>query len=135
MDNKTDKTLEWVIGSVIGIALIFCMYFFREEVNRWYEDWDRVYCNMAENDALNIAATISDYFADPEHTILPTISGDSEYLGFTLNSRDGQNIAWVTGDALSTITIVVQDGSGKCPEAYQDLSPDWNSGKYTKIMY
>jgi hypothetical protein len=65
---------------------------------------------------------------------LPTINGDSEYLGYTLNPRDGQNIAWVTGDPESTITIVVQDGSGKCPEAYQEQFSQWDSGKYTKIM-
>ena len=133
--NKTDKTLEWIIGSVIVIALIFGMFLFREDVNtREYREDN--YCGKTESDAHNIAATISDYFAVPEHTTLPTINGESVYLGFTLSSKNGkdQNIAWVTGDALSTITIVVQDGSGKCPEAYQDLSPDWNSGKYTKIM-
>jgi hypothetical protein len=105
--------------------------FFREEVNRRYEDWDRVYCSIAETDANMIAAAISDYFADPEHTILPTIKGDSEYLGYTLTSGDGQNIAWVTGDYESTITIVVQDVSGKCPQAYQERFAQWDSGKYT----
>jgi len=65
---------------------------------------------------------------------LPTISGDSEYLGYILNSKEGQNIAWVTRDAESTITIVVEDGSGKCPEAYQERFSQWDSGKYTKKM-
>ena len=133
--NKTDKTLEWIIGSVIVIALIFGMYLFREDVNtREYREDN--YCGKTESDAQNITALISEYFAVPEHTTLPTINGESVYLGFTLSSDNGkdQNIAWVTGDASSTITIVVQDGSGKCPQSYQDLSPDWNSGKYTKTM-
>ena len=134
--NKTDKTLEWVIGSVIVIALIFGMFLFREDVNNQREHKNESYCIRAESDANNIAAAISDYFADPEHITLPTISGGSEYLGFTLSAKYGKNrnIAWVTGEAESTITIVVQDSSGKCPEAYQDLSPGWNSGKYTKTM-
>jgi type II secretory pathway pseudopilin PulG len=100
----------------------------------WYRP--EQYCQYAKSDANHIAAAIADYFTDPEHTTLPTINGESVYLGFTLHSNNGkdQNIAWVTGDALSKITIVVQDSSGKCPESYQEHSPDWNSGKYTKIM-
>ena len=133
--NKTDKTLEWVIGSVIVIALIFGMYLFREDVNtREYREDD--YCGRTESDAHNIAAEIGSYFAVPENTTLPTINGESVYLGFTLSSNNGkdQNIAWVTGDALSTITIVVKDGSGKCPEAYQEQFPEWDSSKYKKTM-
>ena len=136
MDNKSDKTLEWVIGSVMVIALIFGMFLYFENVNT-HRDYQNInYCRGAESDANNIAATISDYFADPEHTTLPTINGESVYLGFTLRSNNGkgQNIAWVTGDALSTITIVVQDGTGKCSKAYQDEFSKWDSGKYTKIM-
>ena len=51
---------------------------------------------------------------------------DMKYKG-----RD-QNIAWVSGDPMGTIIIVVQDGSGQCSEAYQEQSPEWDSGKYTK---
>ena len=100
----------------------------------WYRP--EQYCQNTKSDANNIAAAIADYFANPLHTTLPTISGESKYLDYTLNSNEGkgQNIAWVSGDPMDRIIIVVQDGSGQCPEAYQDLSPDWNSGKYTKIM-
>jgi hypothetical protein len=139
--KKTNKTLKWVIGSVIVIALIFGMFLFRDDVNmvrdhvntqRDYRNEN--YCKWAETDALNIAVTITEYFTDPEHNTLPTIGGDSKYLGYTLYSKGGQNIAWVTGDLESTITIVVQDGSGKCPESYQERFSEWNSGEYTKIL-
>ena len=65
-----------------------------------------------------------------------SLSGDSEYLGYTLSSKNGkgQYIAWVTGDAESTITIVVKDGSGKCPDDYEERSAEWNSSKYTKKL-
>ena len=120
--NKTDKTLEWIIWSVIVIALIFGIYLFREDVNRREYREDN-YCGKTESDAQNIAAVIADYFSDPEHTTLPTINGESVYLGFTLRSNNGkgQNIAWVTGDALSTITIVVQDGTGKFRGNYRKI--------------
>jgi hypothetical protein len=136
VDNKTDKTLKWVIGPVIVIALIFGIFWYLKEVNT-HRDYQNInYCRGAESDANNIASVIADYFADPEHTTLPTINGESVYLGYTLRSNNGkdQNIAWVTGDAVSTITIVVQDGSGKCLKAYQDEFSKWDSGKYTKIM-
>jgi hypothetical protein len=107
---------------------------FREDVNTQREDWNESYCKRAESDAHNITAAMADYFAIPEHTTLPTISGDSVYLGFTLYTKEGQNIAWVTGDPLSTITIIVQDGSGKCPDDYQERFPEWDSGKYTKTL-
>jgi hypothetical protein len=83
-------------------------------------------CDATELDAQIIAVTIADYLAIPEHTTLPTISGESEYLGFTLSDKGGQNIAWVTGDPLSTIKIVVQDTSGKCPMEYMKADPDWD---------
>ena len=92
--NKTDKTLEWIIGSIIVIALIFGMHLFREDVNTREYRVDN-YCGKTESDAHNLAAYIADYFALPENTTLPTINGDSVYLGFTLSSNNGkdQNIA------------------------------------------
>ena len=97
----------------------------------WY--WPEQYCQYAKSDANHIAAAISDYFADPEHTTLPTINGESKYLDYTLSSYNGkdQNIAWVSGDPFGTITIVVKDVGGKCSDEYQEHSPKWDSGKYT----
>ena len=94
-------------------------------------------CSATERDAQNIAAAIADYFANPEHTTLPTISGESEYLGFTLYDKGGQNIAWVTGDPESTIKIVVQDTSGKCPREDMKADPEWDhiNSTFTLIMY
>ena len=100
----------------------------------WYRP--EQYFQYAKSDANNIAAAISDYFANPLHTALPTVSGESKYLDYTLSSNKGkgQNIAWVSGDPMDTIFIVVQDSSGKCPEDYQENSPEWDSGKYTKKL-
>jgi hypothetical protein len=127
------KKIFWIVFKLFAvfILLLILMYNTIPGMIRYRP---KAYCQQAEFDANNIAATIADYFGNPLHTTLPTISGDSEYLGYTLNSRDGQNIAWVTGDPESTITIVVQDGSGKCPEAYQEQVPEWDSSKYTKIL-
>jgi hypothetical protein len=73
---------------------------------------------------------------------LPTINGESAYLGFTLSAKGGQNIAWVSRDPMGTIKIVVQDTSGKCPSKYRTASASfrmqnkWSStaNLYTFIM-
>jgi len=126
--------MKWAMAVFIGIVLIFGMFWFRVHLNAHRDYLNESYCRRTEQDANNIAAAITDYFANPAHIKLPAISGDSEYLGYILNSREGQNIAWVTGNAKSTITIVVQDGSGQCPDAYQERFPQWDSGKYTKAL-
>ena len=132
--NKTDKTKKWAMGVFIGIAVILGMLWFRAHMNAHIDYLNESCCRWAEQDADNIAAEIADYFSNPGHTTLPTISGGSSYLGYSLNSREGQNIAWVTGDSESTITIVIQDGSGQCPDDYQKSSSQWDSGKYTKKL-
>jgi len=132
--NKTDKTMKWAVAASIGIAVILGILWFRAHMNAHIAYLNESYCRWAEQDADKIAAEITDYFSNPEHTTLPTIRGDSRYLGYVLNSREGQNIAWVTGDPESTITIVVQDGSGQCPDDYQKRSSQWDSGKYTRKL-
>ena len=94
------------------------------------------YCSYVESDARSIAAALADYFANPSHTTLPTINGESKYLDYTLSSYNGKdkNIAWVSGDPFGTITIVVKDVGGKCLNPYQDEFSKWDSGKYTKIL-
>ena len=132
--NKTDKPLKWAMAVFIGIVVIGGMFWFRAHMKAHIDYLIETDCRRTEQDANNIAAAIADYFSYPEHSKLPTIKGDSVYLGYVLNSREGQNIAWVTGDIKSTITIVVQDGSGKCPDDYQKRFPEWDSGKYTKKL-
>jgi prepilin-type N-terminal cleavage/methylation domain-containing protein len=103
---------------------------------------NKSYCNSAESDANNVAAAISDYFAIPEHTTLQEIAGASQYMGFTLTNKGGQNEVDVSGDAGGTITIVVTEAAGRCPEDYRGASANsgsqnrWSdtSNVYTKIM-
>ena len=103
---------------------------------------NKSYCNSAESDANNVAAAISDYFAIPENTTLITIAGASQYLGFTLTDKGGQNTVTVGGTAEGTITIAVIEAAGRCPADYTNASAasgsqnSWNAGghTYTKMM-
>ena len=78
---------------------------------------NKSYCNSAESDANNVAASISDYFAIPEHTVLD-------------------------GTADGSIRIVVTEAAGRCPSDYTTASFNaggqdrWAPGGhvYTKVM-
>ena len=104
---------------------------------------NKSYCNSAESDANNISATISDYFAIPEHTTLTTTAATSIYLGFILTNKGGQNTVIVAGAADDSIHITVTEAAGRCPSDYRGASSSntsadrWSSGAnhfYTKFM-
>jgi prepilin-type N-terminal cleavage/methylation domain-containing protein len=90
---------------------------------------NKAFCSRAENDASNIAAAIADYFAVPSRTVLET---DLDELGVTLST---DNTADIGGD-VDSITITVTDGSGRCPDEYQQSVTGWDSdaNTYTKDM-
>ena len=103
---------------------------------------NKSYCNSAESDANNIAAAISDFFAIPENTTLITTTNATQYMGFTLTNKGGQNSVTVGGDANGTINIEVTETASRCPEDYRTAS--YNSGSqnhwdqtahvYSKVM-
>ena len=103
---------------------------------------NKSYCNSAESDANNVAASISDYFSIPEHTTLLTQNAASSYLGFILTNKGGQNSVAITGTADGSITLVVSEAAARCPSDYRSASATntsadrWSSSahQYTKIM-
>jgi prepilin-type N-terminal cleavage/methylation domain-containing protein len=104
---------------------------------------NKSYCNSAESDANNVAATISDYFAIPEHTTLLTQAQNSSYQGFVLTNKGGQNSVAISGSADGSIRIVVSSAANRCPSDYRTASAGsggqdvWNTAAnhlYTKIM-
>ena len=72
---------------------------------------DKSFCSYAEQDAGSVAAGIASYFAVPAHTTLPTLA----------NLTTGENVSTnnttisITENAAGVVTIVVSDGSGRCP--------------------
>ena len=93
---------------------------------------NKAYCSRAESDANGLAAAIADYFSIPAHSSTPDYeNGD---ISFTLSGSDAQiNTATVIGP-IDEIQITVTDGSGNCPEDYQQYDPYWTSNVYTKKM-
>ncbi len=105
---------------------------------------NKSYCNSAESDANNVAASISDYFAIPEHTTLLTQAAASSYLGFVLTNKGGQNLVAIAGTADDSIQIIVTEAASRCTSDYRgasnaSISSDkWSAGAaphlYTKVM-
>jgi type IV pilus assembly protein PilA len=83
---------------------------------------NKSYCSRAESDANGIAASISDYFSIPDHTTTPTIDDLNNGQGYTLSGKGtSANEGTVLGaDPTANITIIVVDGSSRCPDEYQD---------------
>ena len=83
---------------------------------------NKAFCSAAESDAKSIAAAIADYFAIPAHTLIDNATAQLLY------TASGDNTFTVLADDPSeAITITVTDGSGRCPDDYQDSMSDWDS--------
>jgi len=94
---------------------------------------NKSFCTQAESDANYIATSLGDHFAVPAHTNLP--GGSPSSWGDTFCT--GSNKSLITSaDPSLNITITVIDGSGRCPDDYQNASPEWNSATdiFAKVM-
>ena len=92
---------------------------------------DKAFCSAAESDANNIAAAISDYYADPSHVALVTMGQLNGGAGMVLSGTNTGTI----GGAVNAIVITVTDNSGRCPASYQANNPAiWAGGIVTKTM-
>ena len=82
---------------------------------------NKAYCTEAENDAVNILLTLTDYFSIPAH--------DGVITGNILNTGGvvaGVEFAPLTNNNVATLTavgfehtVVVTDVSGRCPVEYR----------------
>jgi type II secretory pathway pseudopilin PulG len=99
---------------------------------------DKAFCSAAESDANAIASGIADYFSVPSRTTW-TDQTDVAAVDFDPSpdvELSGDNTATVT-EASGQITIVVTDGSSRCPVDYQNAVNGWSGalgGTFTKTM-
>lgn len=93
---------------------------------------DKSFCSAAETDAGNVAAVLADYFAIPSRTVVPTTDYAASYLGISMSGRNSVNVAEASG----TITILVSDGSTRCPEDYRAAQANWDDATniFTRLM-
>ena len=91
---------------------------------------NKSYCSRTESDANNVAAALSDYFADPSHFTYPS---DTTNL-FTPTNQNTYTVSGPTNGIIITVT----DGSGRCPSEYRtnNQANGWDAGSstFTKLM-
>ena len=119
-----------IVIAIIGILAAIAIPNFIEYRNKSF-------CSRAESDANSIASALTDYFAIPTHTVLPTGNAAAAPLNVKLS---GTNTGTV-GGTITAITISVVDVSGRCPQKYRDAmvyvagtKDGWNGTTLVKYM-
>ena len=95
---------------------------------------DKAFCSAAESDANAVAGGLADYFAIPANTSFGAVAAGADEVDFTGSqtiSMSGDNTVALTPNADGTFTIVVTDGSNRCPDAYMDAMPVVNGEGWT----
>ena len=72
---------------------------------------DKAYCSKSETDAQNIQAAMSSYFADPDHTQIPSLDDMTTLEELVLNNPNSITISTAGNGAV----ISVGDDAGRCP--------------------
>jgi len=79
---------------------------------------NKSFCTVAESDANGIASAIADYFAIPLHNNTPAVADLNDGNGY-LMTNNNVVVTILGADPNTNITIVVNDGSARCPNDYQ----------------
>ena len=79
---------------------------------------NKSFCSQSEADARGIVSAIADYFSVPPRSTTPAPADLNNGNGYTMSANN--TIVTITGaDPNVNITIVINDGSGRCPADYQ----------------
>jgi prepilin-type N-terminal cleavage/methylation domain-containing protein len=129
--TKNDKKGFTLIELMIVIAIIGILAAIA--IPNFIAYRNKAFCSKAETDAKNMLACLSDYFTEPEHTALPTIT---QLRGFEFSDNPA-NTGHLTcglfgqrGNPNFTITAVVYDVSHRCPRGsvYLESMPKMTHG-------
>ena len=106
---------------------------------------NKAFCSAAESDANALTQGLADYYAIPAHTTLGGTSffGTSQtFFSFSGSNKirmsgpdNARNSGTIQGN-VDAITVTVTDGSGRCPDDYQEKQDNWDSETniFTKTM-
>lgn len=137
---KRDKKCLRRLGQGLCILLLAgfalcCLVMYR--VSR-HSPYCESTCTVAEVNANAILSDLADYFSVPVHTSLgptPIFIGPRACIknGIPFSALRGGNTGKISGD-IDTLTVSVQDVSGKCPKSYQDATVGWSNGVFSKTV-
>ena len=108
---KTDKNGFTLIELMIVIAIIGILAAIA--IPNFIAYRDKAFCGQGEHDAQNTLAALSSYYADPDHTGIPTIAELISLEDLSINNTTGN--VQLTGSVTGNMTVNVTDGSGRCP--------------------
>jgi prepilin-type N-terminal cleavage/methylation domain-containing protein len=74
---------------------------------------DKAFCGQGEHDAQNTLASLSSYFAEPDHTTVPDVADLVSVEELSVNNGTGN--VFISGNATSIMTVLVTDSSNRCP--------------------
>ena len=74
---------------------------------------DKAFCGQGEHDATNTLASLSSYFADPDHTSVPTITNLFDAEDLSINNSTTSVV--LSGNVTGIMTVIVTDDSNRCP--------------------
>jgi len=141
--NKKRKIINFLTIPVFAVPIFFVIYVI-------YAIFAPCNCSIScksilENEAESISALIASYFAEPDHTNLPTINDLEQYEGYTPPNKRKNNsrvknlktsdlIVFTRKTPNDEFEVWVVAGKGKCPAgiAYVkkmgDESGEWYKG-------
>jgi len=114
---------------IIGVIVFILVYF-----GGFLDYRAKRFCTKAESDAKVVASALIDYFSEPYHKTTPTFDQLRKWTSVALS---GENTATITGTDPNHILIMVTDGSGRCPVAYQEAETGWDGNgvyKFTTLI-
>ncbi len=77
---------------------------------------DKAYCAKSETDAQNVLAALSSYFADPDHTAIPSLAQLTSSEELILNNPSSTTITTSGNGAI----VIVGDDADRCPYVAKD---------------
>jgi type II secretion system protein G len=82
---------------------------------------DKAYCAKSETDAQNVIAALSSYFADPDHTAIPTLAQLTGLEELVLNNPSNTTVSTSGNGAI----IQVGDDAQRCPYVVKESEVYW----------
>ncbi len=76
---------------------------------------DKAFCGQGEHDAQNVLASLSSYYAEPDHTSIPTIT--DLIVIEDLSTNNATTSVNLSGSVTGIMTVQVTDDSNRCPRA------------------
>lgn len=109
--------LAGLIMGYIGAVIVTLVIIAAIAVPNFIAYKDKAFCSRAESEAMNALASVSCYFADPDHETVPTIEQLASDPQCEYFPAEGIEV-YISGN-IEQIQVTAVDTSGRCPRGQQ----------------